>query len=60
MATWKFAGSPKRCRRDALAVVAAPVGWHTTEFFTIDTGMKPLRADHTTAKPQLVLPLEDL
>ncbi|HTI24212.1 MAG TPA: heavy metal-binding domain-containing protein [Kutzneria sp.] len=34
-------------------------GGHTTEFFAIGTAVKPLRADHTIAKPQLVLPLVD-
>lgn len=34
-------------------------GGHTTEFFAIGTAVKPLRADHTIAKPQLVLPLTD-
>ncbi|HET6504377.1 MAG TPA: heavy metal-binding domain-containing protein [Amycolatopsis sp.] len=34
-------------------------GGHTTEFFAIGTAVKPLRADHTIAKPQLVLPLAD-
>jgi uncharacterized protein YbjQ (UPF0145 family) len=34
-------------------------GGHTTEFFAIGTAIKPLRADHTIAKPQLVLPLTD-
>ena len=34
-------------------------GGHTTEFFAIGTAVRPLRADHTIAKPQLVLPLVD-
>src|SRR5437763_1989665 len=34
-------------------------GGHTTEFFAIGTAVKPLRADHHIAKPQLVLPLTD-
>ena len=34
-------------------------GGHTTEFFAIGTAIRPLRADHTIAKPQLVLPLLD-
>src|SRR5437764_327921 len=34
-------------------------GGHTTEFFAIVTAVKPLRADHHIAKPQLVLPLTD-
>jgi uncharacterized protein YbjQ (UPF0145 family) len=34
-------------------------GGHTTEFFAIGTGIRPLRADHTISKPQLVLPLVD-
>ena len=34
-------------------------GGHTTEFFAIGTAIKPLRSDHTIAKPQLVLPLVD-
>ncbi|HEY2795839.1 MAG TPA: heavy metal-binding domain-containing protein, partial [Micromonosporaceae bacterium] len=34
-------------------------GGHTTEFFAIGTAIRPLRADHTIAKPQLVLPLVD-
>jgi uncharacterized protein YbjQ (UPF0145 family) len=34
-------------------------GGHTTEFFAIGTAIRPLRADHTIAKPQLVLPLTD-
>ena len=34
-------------------------GGHTTEFFAIGTAIKPLREDHTIAKPQLVLPLVD-
>jgi uncharacterized protein YbjQ (UPF0145 family) len=34
-------------------------GGHTTEFFAIGTAVKPLRADHIIAKPQLVLPLTD-
>jgi uncharacterized protein YbjQ (UPF0145 family) len=35
-------------------------GGHTTEFFAIGTAVRPVRADHTIAKPQLVLPLTDL
>jgi uncharacterized protein YbjQ (UPF0145 family) len=34
-------------------------GGHTTEFFAIGTAVRPLRADHTIDKPQLVLPLTD-
>jgi uncharacterized protein YbjQ (UPF0145 family) len=34
-------------------------GGHTTEFFAIGTAVRPLRADHIIAKPQLVLPLTD-
>src|SRR6195952_891346 len=34
-------------------------GGHTTEFFTIGTAVRPLRADHVIAKPSLVLPLSD-
>jgi uncharacterized protein YbjQ (UPF0145 family) len=34
-------------------------GGHTTEFFAIGTAVRPLRADHVIAKPQLVLPLTD-
>jgi uncharacterized protein YbjQ (UPF0145 family) len=34
-------------------------GGHTTEFFAIGTAIRPLRADHTISKPQLVLPLVD-
>ena len=34
-------------------------GSHTTEFFAIGTAVRPLRADHVIAKPQLVLPLTD-
>jgi len=34
-------------------------GGHTTEFFAIGTAVRPLRADHTIAKPQLTLPLTD-
>jgi uncharacterized protein YbjQ (UPF0145 family) len=34
-------------------------GGHTTEFFTIGTAVRPLRADHVIAKPSLVLPLTD-
>jgi len=34
-------------------------GGHTTEFFAIGTAVRPLRADHTIATPQLVLPLTD-
>lgn len=34
-------------------------GGHTTEFFAIGTAVRPLRADHVIAKPQLTLPLTD-
>jgi uncharacterized protein YbjQ (UPF0145 family) len=34
-------------------------GGHTTEFFAIGTAVRPQRADHVIAKPQLVLPLTD-
>jgi uncharacterized protein YbjQ (UPF0145 family) len=34
-------------------------GGHTTEFFAIGTAVRPLRAEHVIAKPQLVLPLSD-
>src|ERR1700753_3060210 len=34
-------------------------GGHTTEFFAVGTAIRPLRVDHTIAKPQLVLPLVD-
>ena len=34
-------------------------GGHTTEFFAVGTAVRPLRADHIIAKPQLVLPLTD-
>lgn len=34
-------------------------GGHTTEFFAIGTAVRPLRADHTIATPQLVLSLTD-
>src|SRR5580693_8270759 len=34
-------------------------GGHTTEFFAVGTAVRPLRADHTIATPQLVLPLSD-
>jgi uncharacterized protein YbjQ (UPF0145 family) len=34
-------------------------GGHTTEFFAIGTAVRPMRADHVIAKPQLVLPLTD-
>jgi len=34
-------------------------GGHTTEFFAIGTAVRPLRADHIIAKPQMVLPLTD-
>jgi hypothetical protein len=30
-------------------------GGHTTEFFAVGTAIRPLRADHTIAVPQLVL-----
>src|ERR1700754_4218058 len=42
-------------------VLSLPHRWggHTTEFFAIGTAVRPLRADHTIAKPQLVLPLVD-
>ena len=32
---------------------------HTTEFFAIGTAVRPLREDHTIAKPTTVLPLDD-
>jgi uncharacterized protein YbjQ (UPF0145 family) len=32
---------------------------HTTEFFAIGTAVRPLREDHTIAKPTIVLPLGD-
>jgi uncharacterized protein YbjQ (UPF0145 family) len=32
---------------------------HTTEFFAIGTAVRPLREDHTIAKPTIVLPLSD-
>ena len=35
-------------------------GGHTTEFFAIGTAVRPLRADHIIAKPQLVLPADRL
>ncbi|WP_130492912.1 heavy metal-binding domain-containing protein [Motilibacter rhizosphaerae] len=34
-------------------------GGHTTEFFAIGTAVRPVRPDHTIAKPVLVLPLSD-
>jgi len=34
-------------------------GGHTTEFFAVGTAVRPLRADHIIAKPQLALPLTD-
>lgn len=34
-------------------------GGHTTEFFTVGTAVRPLRADHVIATPMLVLPLAD-
>ncbi len=34
-------------------------GGHTTEFFAVGTAVRPVRADHTIAKPALVLPLSD-
>ena len=34
-------------------------GGHTTEFFAIGTGVRPLRDDHEIDRPQLVLPLTD-
>jgi uncharacterized protein YbjQ (UPF0145 family) len=34
-------------------------GGHTTEFFAVGTAVRPLRADHTIATPQLVLSLTD-
>lgn len=34
-------------------------GGHTTEFFAIGTAVRPFRADHIIATPQLVLPLTD-
>src|ERR1700761_2080975 len=36
-----------------------PWGGQTTECFAIGTAVRPLRADHTIATPQLVLPLTD-
>ncbi len=33
-------------------------GGHTTEFFAIGTAVRPLRADHIIAKPQMVLPTD--
>jgi uncharacterized protein YbjQ (UPF0145 family) len=33
-------------------------GAHTTEFFAIGTAVKPLRADHEIARPQLVMTLD--
>jgi uncharacterized protein YbjQ (UPF0145 family) len=35
-------------------------GGHTTEFFAIGTAVRPLRDDHTIAKPTMVLSLNDL
>jgi uncharacterized protein YbjQ (UPF0145 family) len=32
---------------------------HTTEFFAIGTAVRPLREDHTIAKPTITLPLSD-
>jgi hypothetical protein len=32
---------------------------HTTEFFAIGTAVRPLRDDHTIAKPTMVVPLTD-
>ncbi|AHI00805.1 heavy metal-binding domain-containing protein [Kutzneria viridogrisea] len=42
-------------------LLSLPHNWggHTTEFFAIGTAIRPLREDHTIAKPQLVLPLTD-
>lgn len=34
-------------------------GGHTTEFFAIGTAVRPLRADHVIATPQLTVPLTD-
>ncbi len=34
-------------------------GAHTTEFFAIGTAVRPLRADHEIARPQLVLGLDN-
>ena len=33
-------------------------GGHTMEFFAIGTAVRPLRADHVIAKPQMVLGLD--
>jgi uncharacterized protein YbjQ (UPF0145 family) len=33
-------------------------GAHTTEFFAIGTAVRPIRADHEIARPQLVLGLD--
>jgi uncharacterized protein YbjQ (UPF0145 family) len=33
-------------------------GAHTTEFFAIGTAVRPIRADHEIARPQLVLSLD--
>ncbi len=46
-------------RRRAAARPAHRWGGHTTEFFAIGTAVRPLRADHVIATPQLVLPLLD-
>jgi len=35
------------------------VGRPHDEFFAIGTAVRPLRADHIIAKPQMVLPLTD-
>ena len=42
-------------------LLALPHRWggHTTEFFAVGTAVRPLRADHVIAKPQLTLPLTD-
>lgn len=34
-------------------------GQHATEFFAVGTAVRPLRADHTVAQPQMVVPLTD-
>lgn len=35
-------------------------GRHTTEFFAIGTAIRPMRPNHTIARPSLVLPLTDV
>ncbi|HEX2902251.1 MAG TPA: heavy metal-binding domain-containing protein [Jatrophihabitans sp.] len=32
-------------------------GFHTTEFFAVGTAVRPVRAEHTIAQPNLVMPL---